>query len=403
MHASSARWICCQLGAREHYAVARAIHRHGALELLVTDAWVRPNNLLGLLKSGLRARFHADLATTDVYAPNAANVAFEIRSRLAGLRGWDLIMARNCWFQRIAAERLARISPGEARPVVMAYSYAALAILRSARARGWHTVLCQIDPGPVEERIVAKLHEEDRGHRANWQPAPKEYWSGWREECALADRIVVNSAWSKTALLEERVPAEKIRTIPLAYDEGREAEAFRREYPAAFSRSRPLRVLFLGQINLRKGLGPLLEAIRLLRGEPIEFTLAGGAQVSIPADLRDDPQVRWAGSVPREHTRRLYRDADLFVFPTFSDGFGLTQLEAQAWGLPIITTRFCGKVVEHDRNGWLLPDVTPCAIAEALRRARANPGRLQQMSACAAPAGAFGLERVGRQWLDVFD
>jgi glycosyltransferase involved in cell wall biosynthesis len=284
----------------------------------------------------------------------------------------------------------------------MAYSYAALDILRSARARGWRTVLAQIDPGRVEERIVARLHEEDHGHRANWQPAPKEYWDSWREECAVAERIVVNSAWSQAALLEEGVPAEKLRIIPLAYEAPSDAKAFRREYPPAFTHERPLRVLFLGQINLRKGIGPLLEAIRLLRDEPIEFTLAGDIQVDIPADLSNDPRVKWVGSVPREQTRRCYRDADLFVFPTFSDGFGLTQLEAQAWGLPIITTRFCGKVVEDDRNGWLLPDVTPDAIAKAIRRARENPSRLQEMSACAAPAEAFGLERVGQQWLDVF-
>ena len=122
-------------------------------------------------------------------------------------------------------------------------------------------------------------------------------------------------------------------------------------------------MLFLGQINLRKGIGPLLDAIRLLRGEPIEVSLVGPIQISIPSDLRDDPQVRWVGPVPHEHTARFYRDADVFLFPTFSDGFGLTQLEAQAWKLPIVATKFCGNVVEDGRNGWLLPEVSPCAIA----------------------------------------
>jgi glycosyltransferase involved in cell wall biosynthesis len=398
-----ARWVCCQLGAREHYAVARALHRQGALELLLTDAWVRPNDLLGRAKASLRARFHSDLGRADVDGHTTANIAFELRSRLAGLRGWDLIMARNAWFQQIAVERISRVSSGGAGPVVMAYSYAALDILRSARARGWRTVLAQIDPGPVEERIVSRLHAEDHGYRANWQPAPKEYWANWREECAVADRIVVNSAWSEAALLEEGVPAEKLRIIPLAYEAPGDAKAFRREYPPAFNHSRPLRVLFLGQINLRKGIGPLLQAITLLRSEPIEFTLAGDTQVEIPAELRHDARVRWVGSVPREQTQRFYRDADLFVFPTFSDGFGLTQLEAQSWRLPIITTSFCGKVVEDGRNGWLLPDVTPDAIAQAIRRARESPTKLQEMSASAAPTETFSLDRVGCQWLGVFD
>ena len=69
-------------------------------------------------------------------------------------------------------------------------------------------------------------------------------------------------------------------------------------------------------------------------------------QIAVPADLRDHPQVRWAGTVSREDTARYYRDADVFLFPTYSDGFGLTQLEAQAWKLPIIASVFCGAVVE---------------------------------------------------------
>jgi glycosyltransferase involved in cell wall biosynthesis len=285
----------------------------------------------------------------------------------------------------------------------MAYSYAALKIFKLARARGWRTVLGQIDPGPPEERIVGRLYEENAVHRGSWRPPPRRYWSNWREECALADRIVVNSAWSQAALMDEGVPAEKIKVVPLAYDEPKAVRAFRREYPAKFTPSRPLRVLFLGQINLRKGIGPLLDAIRLLRGEPIEVSLVGPIQISIPSDLRDDPQVRWVGPVPHEHTARFYRDADVFLFPTFSDGFGLTQLEAQAWKLPIVATKFCGNVVEDGRNGWLLPEVSPYAIAATMRRCRAEPERLRELSARSVLTERFALARIGEEWLRVFD
>jgi len=43
------------------------------------------------------------------------------------------------------------------------------------------------------------------------------------------------------------------------------------------------------------------------------------------------------------------------------------------------------------------------AIAKAIQRARENPKRLQEMSAYAGPADLFSLDRVGRQWLNVFD
>jgi glycosyltransferase involved in cell wall biosynthesis len=400
MKHAATRWICCQLGAREHYAVPRALHRCHVLDLLLTDTWIRPENLLGRLKPNLRARFHPDLATANVYAANRRGIAFELRAKVAGLHTWTWTIARNEWFQKLAVAKLSRIEPGYKSRTLMAYSYAALQIFRLARARGWRTVLGQIDPGPPEERIVARLYEESPPYRGQLKRPPSQYWADWREECALADCIVVNSLWSQAALVDEGVPAAKIRVVPLAYEKPKVAKGFQREYPAAFTPSRPLRVLFLGQINLRKGIGPLLDAVRMLRGEPIEFWFVGPVQVSIPPDLRDDPQVRWIGSVPHEQTARFYREADIFMFPTFSDGFGLTQLEAQAWKLPIVATKFCGEVVEDGKNGWLLPEITPRAIATIIRWCRTNPVRLQELSASSGRAERLDLAFVGKQWLN---
>jgi glycosyltransferase involved in cell wall biosynthesis len=396
----TARWICCQLGAREHYAVARALHRHEALELLVTDIWVRPKNPFRKLNPSLHARSHAGLDTANVYATNLASMAFELRAKVSDLDSWTRIIARNQWFQKTAVAKLARIDTGHTSRTVIAYSYAALDIFKLARARGWRTVLGQIDPGPLEDRIVAQLYEESPSYRGQLERPPARYWADWREECALADRIVVNSLWSQAALVDDGVPVEKIKVVPLAYEEPQATTAFQREYPLEFSPSRPLRVLFLGLINLRKGIGPILDAVRMLRGEPVEFWFVGPQQVSIPADLRDDPQVRWLGSVPHDDTARFYREADIFVFPTFSDGFGLTQLEAQAWKLPIVATEYCGKVVEDGKNGWLLPEINADVIATIVRRCRADPVRLQEFSANSGRAERFDLAYVGKQWLN---
>jgi glycosyltransferase involved in cell wall biosynthesis len=199
------------------------------------------------------------------------------------------------------------------------------------------------------------------------------------------------------------VPRSKIRVIAPAYEGPERAVKFQREYPEAFTASRPLRVLFLGSICLRKGAGPLFNAIRLLHGEAVEFWFVGPLQVSKPADLRDDLRVRWFGAVPRSETAKFYRDADVFVFPTFSDGFGLTQLEAQAWKLPIITTTFCGNVVKDGHNGWVLSEATPIAIAAALRRCLAQPRWLRNFAANAVQPGQFGMTQIGKQWLHVFD
>jgi hypothetical protein len=146
-------WICIQLGAREHYAIPRALALRGELQCLVTDAWVRPGSPLGLLHRHLRERFHPELAGTCVRAWSAGLLAFEFVARARKLSGWRLILARNAWFQARIARHLgdmptemglremgtgtgrsrlpsgtAEVLPGrqDLPPVLFAYSYAAL-------------------------------------------------------------------------------------------------------------------------------------------------------------------------------------------------------------------------------------------------------------------------------------
>src|ERR1051325_1456160 len=187
-------WICCQLGAREHYAIPRALQQNGLLAKLITDLWLR--------RAG---RFHPGLAGARVAAPNLAALRFELKASLARENGWKLIAQRNEWFQRQALAQLKRTSTN-GNHTVFAYSYAAAEIFKFARARGWRTVLGQIDLGPADERIIADVH---KSAGVEHKTAPKEYWDNWRVECSLADQIVVNSAWSRDALLGEGIPAEK--------------------------------------------------------------------------------------------------------------------------------------------------------------------------------------------------
>lgn len=364
-------WLCCQLGAREHYAVPRALQQKGLLHELITDLWIRPGSVLRSLKSGLAGRFHPALSSARVSAANFDALTFALRSCVTGTTGWSLISKRNDWFQRAVITQLTRDNAAT-NVTVFAYSYAAEKIFKVARKRGWRTVLGQIDPGYAEERIVAGLMTD--GH----SPAPPEYWRGWRSECEFADRIVVNSQWSRDALLSEGVAGEKIRVIPLAFEPSAEAVTFVRSYPQKFTSERPLRVLFLGQINYRKGAMQLFDAVKQMAGEPVEFWFVGPLQVDIPHEIKD--KVRWFGVAPRSDVARYYRDADLFILPTFSDGFGLTQLEAQSWKLPVIASRYCGDVVNDGFNGLLLENVSATAISNALHQLLRSPGSLDAMA-----------------------
>lgn len=362
-------WICCQLGAREHYTIPRALEQHQKLAHLITDAWVPPNSLIKVLtQTGLKERFHPALSQSQVQSFNTSLISFEITQKIQKRVGWEQTIARNHWFQKQAIKKLTQLaSQFTTPPVLFSYSYAALDLFRFAKKQGWKTVLGQIDPGILEEKIVSKEYEKYPHYQSKWEPAPPTYWQTWREECKLADVIVINSDWSRHLLENAGIESNKLQIVPLVYTPPESANNFIRSYPVSFSKNRPLRVLFLGQVILRKGIEYVLEAIKSLEGYAIEFWIVGSSQIQIPLYFQNHPQIRWLGRVNRSETAQYYQIADIFLFPTLSDGFGLTQLEAQAWQLPIIASGNCGNVVADRINGLLLPDVSGKAIANLLK------------------------------------
>lgn len=372
-------FIICQIGAREHYAIARALDASGMLAGLLTDFWVPPGSGFSHLPgaSRLRDRFHPDLADAKVMAPNVRFLAFELKQRIAKRHGWPVNIARNRLFQRQAIAKISK-APGtnhkeqstrnKEPTTLFSYSYAARDLFRFAKSRGWITVLGQIDPGPEEERIVAAEHQRYPALASRWQPAPASYWDAWREELDLADRIIVNSDWSRRCLLKEGVSADKLEIVPLVYGtdgrHGQEEES--QQTQRTNNKAQKFKVLFLGQIILRKGIGRLLDAMRLLNDEPVELILAGPSEIEADA-WADLPNVHWPGPVPRSEVGRIYQDAGCFILPTLSDGYALTQLEALSHGLPVIASRHCGDAVTHGHNGWILDDLEPETIATAIR------------------------------------
>jgi glycosyltransferase involved in cell wall biosynthesis len=412
------KWICCQLGARERYAIPRALFRIGMLECLVTDAWVPPSSLIGKCcghNSKLRDRFDRELRDARVKSFNSSRLLFEMVARARDSKGWSKILARNEWFQRNVVSFLrSEVSalnsgkePGSHRPlssevVLCSYSYTALAPFQYAKSRGCKTLLVQIDPGPEEERIVAEETAREPELAAKWQPAPPEYWAGWREECKLADGIVVNSEWSHEGLMREGVPAEKISIVPLSYETpdvyGQKSEGRGlRSYPARFTQERPLRVLFLGLINLRKGVARLLQAAQILRDEPVEFWIVGPLEIVHAGTFGNARNLKWFDPATRNEAANFYRDADVFILPTLSDGFAITQLEAQAHGLPVIASMNCGKVVENGVNGIILDEPSAACIASAIRHCIATPDRLERLASASGVRDKFTIEALANE------
>jgi glycosyltransferase involved in cell wall biosynthesis len=402
MNGTEKKWIFVHLGARAHYQFPEAISER--IQTVYTDFWIGKNFISRMFSFLSFPLLRKILQRNNSHIKNSKVVSFpfsllfhELLWKLKGINGWQKIMRRNEWFQRKVKNHL--LQNTDQHLVIFTFAYTALEILKLAEHRKWKTILYQMDPGIEEEKIVREEIQRS-SLPSSWQPAPENYWQQWQEELLLADKIIVNSAWSKSSLLKFNIPEEKFRIIPLALEENKQLKSFERTYPKKFTSERPLRVLFLGILTMRKGLRPILEAIELLKEESIEFVFVGTPETTIA----ENPKVKVANSVSRAETASFYKEADVFLFPTLSDGFGLTQLEAFSWKLPVISSRFCGEVVENQKNGIVLEEVTAEKIHKTLIYCLNNPDILQTYSNNTIERlRQFSLQKLSESLLTVAD
>jgi glycosyltransferase involved in cell wall biosynthesis len=272
------------------------------------------------------------------------------------------------------------------------YSYASLEMLAAEKKRGVLTVLDQIDPGAVEFHVVAE--EMARFPELAGPPPvfPAAYYERNRREWALADRVVVNSEFCREALNKQGVAPEKVVVIPLAFETGktnRKSEIGNRKS------EQPLRVLFLGQVILRKGIHYLIEAARKLEQENVHFNIVGPIGILSAAVASAPRNMTFHGPVSREGAAEWYRKSDLFVLPTLSDGFAITQLEAMSHGLPVISTPCCGEVVSDSVDGFIVPPRDEDTLAKTFLRYLSEPDLLQEQRRVALEKSKqFTLERL---------
>jgi glycosyltransferase involved in cell wall biosynthesis len=150
--------------------------------------------------------------------------------------------------------------------------------------------------------------------------------------------------------------------------------------------------LYVGRIIPGKGWNHLLSAAGKLRAEGKRFSLIiagdGGDLPALEAAIRDlrlEDTVRALGFVPYEKLGEVYRAADVFVFPTNEDVWGVALLEAMAFGLPAISSTAAGaaELVRPGENGFLFDAGDADQLAELMRRFIDEPGLARRLGAAA--------------------
>jgi len=406
--------IVAQLGARMHYAVPVILHRGGMLSHFFTDAYVGRGSswhwLTGvawLIPEPWRpAGFKRLLARREDSLPPDKVTAFNTL-------GWryarDLARATD-WQEKIDTwETFGRefcrlvlkedVWQGDA---IYAFQGAALPLLEAGVARGLATFFEQFS---APDRIQHRLFSEEHSLWPDWESPypPLDLFQSCLEmeeqEWAAADTIICGSDFVAQGLASQGVSPEKIQVVPYGF----EVSCFApKRWP--WDGHRPLRVLFVGGVTLRKGVQYLYQALEKLASVKVEARLVGPVLVQEPFAGLLRRSFELTGRVPRPEVRQHYQWGDIFVFPSICEGSATVTYEALAAGLPVITTPHAGSVVRDGVDGFIVPIRDPEAIAEKIDLLVREPERLDWMSQNARNrAQEYSLEKYGKRLANLIE
>jgi len=138
-------------------------------------------------------------------------------------------------------------------------------------------------------------------------------------------------------------------------------------------------ILFLGQLDPRKGPDTLVDALARL-GAPWRLVIAGNGPLRSELEAQAaragvGDRVRFLGSVAHHITPALMAACDVLALPSRREGLPNAAVEALAAAMPVVATPVGGtaEIVRQSETGWLVPPGAPDALAEALRSVAERP------------------------------
>lgn len=192
----------------------------------------------------------------------------------------------------------------------------------------------------------------------------------WRASCGM----IVTSRWTARRIAADGYPAERIRVVepgtdrpaPVGPDEARGAQA-----------GGAPRLLCVATLTERKGHSVLLDALVRIADRPWRLDCVGSTtrEPATAARIRAQIErlnlggrVALHGEVPPSRLAALYRDARVFVLPSYLEGYGMAHAEALAHGLPIVAAEAGALPETVGDAGLLVPPGDVDALAGALAR-----------------------------------
>jgi len=296
------------------------------------------------------------------------------RAEFTWLRWWtgQLVLENSRRIGRWAAGEIQQLAPD----CCYVFTHVGLETLRWARSARMPTVLESPNGHIRNFRRVNEAEARSCGARFRGHPN-RAMVERVEEEYRLADRIRVSSQWSRRSLISDGLIDKEIAVFeqPINLERYRAADA------ASSSSDGPMRVCFVGSLDLRKGFVYLLRAAKHFEADDLALQIVGATGDRTSRRMFERESIGLAIRCAPGDPLPAYRQSELFVLPSLEDGSPFAAAEAMACGLPAIVTE-CGGAAEWVRpgeSGWVVKGGDSAELAAALRRARERRGELRAM------------------------
>lgn len=267
-------------------------------------------------------------------------------------------------------------------------------LIRYATARGFLTVGEMINNcSETSKRILDEAYDRLGLQPPDQRRITEKRIENQRKELRLYDYIMSCNPHIDKSLLENGIDRAKIIRSSFGWSPDKLALSNRDEGRKGF------RALFIGGDTVRKGLPQLLAAWKKSHVSG-ELLIVGAIEPSLKAhlgSLLSGSDIRLLDFVT--DLGRLYKSADVFVFPSLEEGDPQVTYEAAGSGLPIITTPMgAAQIIKNDVNGLIVHPYDVDGLAEAIFRLAHFPDLRRRLGNKAADdALSFTYEKVGLQ------
>lgn len=342
---------CKQYAHRLVYSLQQA----GYLRKFITAIWYKPGafpyKIVEVLPPSLSSKILKELYKKSFFQIENSNVEqfpyFELFRELLERKTnfkylSNLMYFRNRVHDRYVSWRLNNYQPD----IVIGYETSSKITFKSSREKGIVTVLdlAQVHYKYADEALGKFTNVNNDIDLLNQVNAYKQ------KEIESTDYFLVLSEFAKNTLIDNDIPADRIYKVNLGYDK----DVF---YPKDhYVNNEKLKILYVGSVTKRKGIELLLEVFNELDSSDIELTIIGSV-ADIPINmLEGNERLKHVNFSSQDELAKHYRQADIFVFPSYMDSWAMVVVEAMACGTPVIVSENTGskELVMNGVNGFVI-------------------------------------------------